>query len=712
MSIDYYYLKEHIKRHINFYTSAAVEIRGRNLYANEKVVFEDYIEKTDTWKFTVVGSRKYQVLVKGVNSKDIQTTCTCPFDWGSICKHAVAALLFVSDNLSEQYKLQDKKQSEISLPAKIEIRKNLGFEIPDYKHINTRFVEKNVTVTVLRQLYYHSDYIFHNSVMITDESVTFISSNGNENVKFYMEEGKVYITSAQAKNSSKLNYEEAKCLTMIANSPLPNLLDEVFSGRVLEKQNEVLKKYGLPENTDYNKYFFNNFTESEGLMYYTSRKGMGLVPVTGNDDHHIAVLLRKLNNNELILDELPKKKEERELRFVLKKGYRIYNNYQLDIDDLSYDNERYEIIPIVGKTKKNDLSLLTTHIQEYDDDMDARFFISKSENAKNILQLIEKINDSNGSNFHLMKKAFNYLRNEKFVYGLADNDGQIRKKNIVEITLSPEPVDVLFIVTKNNEFLTMKLTIKVGEELCRRKVIRSQAEDNYIYVNGNTYHFAKSEKVAQILAGFPEKIKMVASHKDVFFKQVVEPVSANFEVSFKTGIFKTETVELDFHKKQLFLSEQNEYVIFTPGVEYDNNVSAILSTTGNILIKNSNIITEYKRNFELENNFLDELAELHPDFEIQKSLKQFYLHYSDFTKNMWFYRFFDQLQALNIEVFGLKDLRNFKYSPYKGKISTSVTSGQDWFEVDISVSFGDNHITLSDIKKAVINKQRYIQLKD
>lgn len=712
MSIDYYYLKEHIKRHINFYTSAAVEIRGRNLYSNKKVLFEDYIEKTDTWKFTVEGSRKYQVLIKGVNSKNIQTTCTCPFDWGSICKHAVAALLFVSDNLSEQYMLQNQKQPEIPLPVKKEIRKNLGFEISDYKHIDIDFVKKNVSANILMQLYYYSEYKLYNSVTITDDSVTFISSNNNENVKFYREDGKVYITSSQAKNSSKLNYEEAKCLTLIANSPLPNFLDEVFSGRVTEKQKEVLKNYGLPENADFNKYFVNDFTKSAGLVYYTSKKGMGLVPVTGNDDHHIAVLLRNLNSNELVLNELPEKKEQRELRFVLKKGYRILYDYHYDIEDMSYDNEQYEIIPIVGKTNKNDLSLLTTHIQEYDDDMDAGFVINKSENAKSILRLIDKINDTKGSDFHLMKKAFHYLQNEKIVYGLADNDGKIRKKNLVEITIPPEPFDVIFFVTKNKEFLTLKLTIKIGEELFRRNVIKPQPEDNFIYANGNNYHFAKSEKVTQILAGFPEKIKMVASHKNEFFKQVVEPVSANFEVRFKTGIFKTETVELDFHKKQLFLSEQNEYVIFTPGVEYDNNVSAILSSTGNILINKSDIITEYRRNFELENNFLDDLSEMHPDFESQKSKKLFYLHYRDFTKDLWFYRFFDQLQALNVEVFGLKNLKNFRYSPYKGKINTSIISGQDWFEVDISVSFGDNQVTLNDIKKAVLNKQRYIQLKD
>jgi SNF2 family DNA or RNA helicase len=245
-----------------------------------------------------------------------------------------------------------------------------------------------------------------------------------------------------------------------------------------------------------------------------------------------------------------------------------------------------------------------------------------------------------------------------------------------------------------------------------RKVLRSKPEDNYIIKTGNSYHIAKNEKVTKIIADFPEKVKMAAPYKEEFFKKVVEPVSKNFEVRFKTGTFKTNPVELDFYKKQVFLSEKNDYVVFTPTVEYDNNVSALLSATGHILVKNGEEITEYRRNFELENNFLDSLAELHPDFENQKTKKQFFLHYSDFTKNLWFYQFFDQLQTLDVEVFGLKELKKFRYSPFKGKINTSVTSGQDWFEVDITISFGDNRVTLYDIRKAVLNKQRYIQLKD
>jgi SNF2 family DNA or RNA helicase len=686
--------------------------RGKKLYNNDKVSFDEYTDKTDSWKLTVEGSQKYKVLVKGVKAKSIQTSCTCPFDWGSICKHTVAALLFVSDNLENQTLLQYQKQLQIALPTNAGMRKNLGFEIPDYQHINFDFVKKNTNSNVLSQIMYQYNHIHFNSLEITYESVTFIATNADFNVKFYIEDEKVFVTSPQATKFSKLSSSEAQCLALIAKSPNPELLNDVFSGKILASEIEKLRRFGLPENVSFNDYFHYIFTEQNGLMFVPSKKGKGLVPVAEKSQY--ADFFDKLNINELFLNELPQRTERRELGFVLKKGYSYYSDYQSYNDDFyeEDDNEKYEIWPIVGKTSKNNPTLLTTHIKEYNEEMDNKFLIDKSENAKKLLRTIDEIHKNNGNDFRLMKKAFDLLLNEKFVYGLATGEFQIRKKDLLEIVLSPVPVDVVFEVSGNDEFLTLDLKIKIGDELRKRKTQKSQQTDNYFYVIGKTHHFARSQKVAQIISEFPDNMKMVATYKDEFFNNIVEPVSKNFEIRYKKGTFISETIELDFNKKQLFLSEQNEYVVFTPRVEYDNNVSAILSSTGNILVKNGDIITEYKRNFDLEDDFLESLAQLHPDFESQKSRKIFYLHYSDFTKDLWFYKFFDQLQASNIEVFGLKDLKKFKYSPHKGKINTSVTSGQDWFEVDIEVSFGNMRVSLSDIRKAALNKQRYIQLKD
>ncbi len=112
-----------------------------------------------------------------------------------------------------------------------------------------------------------------------------------------------------------------------------------------------------------------------------------------------------------------------------------------------------------------------------------------------------------------MKRAFNHLLNEKIVYGMADGAYQIRKKDLLPITLSPEPVDAVFEVSKKSEFLTMELKIKVGGKLLTREFSDTNTPEQYIYAQGNTYYFVKSEKVAQMVASFPDNVKMVASYQ-------------------------------------------------------------------------------------------------------------------------------------------------------------------------------------------------------
>lgn len=40
------------------------------------------------------------------NIKTIVTTCTCPYDWGGICKHQVAAIDYILELLSTPHKIE------------------------------------------------------------------------------------------------------------------------------------------------------------------------------------------------------------------------------------------------------------------------------------------------------------------------------------------------------------------------------------------------------------------------------------------------------------------------------------------------------------------------------------------------------------------------------------------------------------------------------
>jgi SNF2 family DNA or RNA helicase len=277
--------------------------------------------------------------------------------------------------------------------------------------------------------------------------------------------------------------------------------------------------------------------------------------------------------------------------------------------------------------------------------------------------------------------------------------------------IADKPAQALIKVEKDNDFITAHLFFKTDDqELIRAN--KTPWDILGVIIKNNTLHFIDNYHSVILAKSKIGVFKMPVTHKEIFYKKVIEPLSKHFILEFEEDTFNNESYELDFSSKQIFLSEKDQYLIIRPQVKYDNGKEVILTNIGNLIEKQEDKIIEYKRNYELEEFFLNEIAELHPSFEEQKSNKIFYIHYEDFMEKMWFFKFFEQMQQKHIEVYGLKNLKNFKYSPYKGKISTSINSGIDWFDVNITMSFGNNEVSLQDIKKAVINKERYILLKD
>ncbi len=707
--------ENNINNHINAFTAEAIQQRGLKLYAKGAVNFKVYNDATDTWKFFVQGTQQYRVTIQGINSNNIEATCTCPYSWGGICKHTVASLLFIADykKQAESPQLTSKTENKGS-----DIRKSsengLRLELTDYELITQEFVSENVSERINTLLNYYTNFIKFNGIEFNKSSIVFnMEKDGVEiKVKIHSEKSKVYISSSENVQIGQLSLSAGYCLKMIANSETSDMLGNFFSDNWQNKQKELLKIYGLSEKADFNEYFNYAFNEYKGLFIKRTKKSIGLVPVFNDKLDPIMRFINKTSSNEIVLDGLSVNKQKRNIGFVLKlKGDDYYNDY--NTDSLSTENNLgdYEIIAIIAKSNKSG-TLLNSNFEKFEGS--ALYQINKSENTKELLDTIDKIKGDTDAptEFQHKKKAFKLLLNEKFVFTLKKDKYSIKKSNLEKISLSPINLDIVFEISEDSSFISSELKIKIGDNLLNFNNIDTSKSSNDICVINNVFYFAKNYKVSQYIANYPGILKMVSSYKDNFFKQILHPISKDFQVIFKNNPFKLKSVELDFNKKQVFLSEKNEYIIITPQVEYDNGISALLHSTGNILIKNDNNILEYIRNHELEDDYIERLADLHPKFESQKSRRVFYLHFSEFAENMWFYKFFDKLKADNIEVYGLKDLKNFKYSPYKGKISTSVSSGQDWFELDVAVSFGDNKVSLSDIRKAVINKQRYIQLND
>ncbi len=714
-------LEDYIDKIIHFHAGDQIVQRGNRIFRAGNVKLISFDEKRDIFKFRVLGNHLYDVKITGLLSHNVRTDCTCPYDWGSMCKHTVAALRYLEKNEFQDRPAGVASRESQAKPGKKKkpvqvLRQKEGFEIPNYRMISENFAGKNYQGGVREFAYatYQFNRLEVEKLTYAENSITLLINLDGDyfTVKFTRKNNKVYIASDKGKQTDKLNLSEALVLFTIAISKSPDLLDKIFSGYIVDEQNRILEKFGLP-GKKFDDYFDTKFSK-EGLYWETKDNASGLLPVKGIKNDPLIGLVKEINGQDSALDfvKVHTNKQKRMLGFIVEPDY-----------DEDYEQNIHTIKPFVAKSNKAQSALIS--LFEYYEDADpAEFELTVSDEEQELIKICSQLNASWEDDveprdiYRLQSRIVELLANERFVYRKGDSDNEydysyrLRKKDLHPLKVSPDPLDAFFEVTSDREFIHLDLKITVGEKDVVKENLERTGEDNFLYFLDNVLFTAKSFNTGKYINQFISVYKIVKSHKTLFYSEIIEPLSKNIGVVFHTDEYDHETVELDFDKKQVFLSEKEGHILITPRVEYRNGMAAVLYQTGDILSEENGKIITYKRNFELEDDFVDFIGFLHPDFKEQKSEKVFYLSYEDFAENFWFYKFFDALHANEIEIYGLKELKNFKYSPHRGKIVTSVKSGIDWFEVNVDITFGNNKVSLKDIRNAVINKDKYIQLKD
>jgi len=462
-----------------------------------------------------------------------------------------------------------------------------------------------------------------------------------------------------------------------------------------------IRDYGFNEDTSFNDYFNLEFSQERGVYVTAKEDALGIIPLRQNFVHPYVDLIKRFTENPDVELNIPKK-ENRAIAFVITPEFLSDNNHMLGI------------FAIKGKTNK-DGTRMASHIGSIDD-LQISENLSLSENQKKLnenINLLDFDKTNNQSTLEVWKEVFKLLVNEQFVFFSDTNQYQIRKKDLQDVKIGDNLIDIEFDVKETKEFIELHpMLIANGNAFSIEDRDLSKSGYFHSYIQQVLYLHG-SLKVCDFIASYADAIKMPKNHFETFFDRIIRPLSEIWNFNFQTpGDYSAKTAQLSPLKKQVYLSEHNNYLVIKLQVVYDKEISCLLSSSANILELRDNKLIKFEREPSFEENFFDYVSGLHPDFESQKIDGVFYLTSEQLLKDHWFFGFFDTLQKENIEVFGLKDLKNFRYSPYKAKMQTGIKSGQDWFEVEIEVSFGDTKVSLSDVRKAVIKKQKYIQLKD
>lgn len=672
-----------------------VKKRGQELYADSKVKSVDYSSADDTWMCIVEGSRKYITKVKGLSTNRIKTSCTCPYDWGPVCKHSVAAL-FAIENYDETDVVRLAKKRNA-----YKQRVDGKYPLSSYKLITRDFVLENTLSDYHSLLYVVSpSYIRH--AFLHDNTLSIEVSLNNKTVRIRNINGKVSIQSDEAAVRKGLRQSEALVLMLIAQSQFPNVLEKAFAN--IDKFKKLkLKEYGINSKADFDEYFYLSFDFDKGVDA-VPKELLSSVIVPNNKT---TVAHKRLDK---LLTEINHSRDLPLSSFVRDKEYMI----GFVVQNLGFgDSTSIDFEVIEAKANKNKTKLMSKFSVFQQDAVSNVLFSDNQESLINFISSREDL-QSVVDLWENSSKVLLALSTEKFVYYKENSFSKISKNNIKEVVVSKELANVEVSIVKDDMFYIARMKVRIGDKLYNFDEIDFDVSNASMVVLNNEMiiHPVRSYEDGVVLHMENDEIKMSKKYKDEFFDQVISPLARKFNVNFDKGTYDVDVLSLDFTKKQLYLSEEDKYLMIRPMVVYDSELTVDIFSKGNVMQHHDDEVKEYKRNFELEQDFIDQVSNLHTLFSSQRTDDSFYLHYDDFMKEMWFYKFFEQLQKYDIEVFGLKSLKNFKYSPFHANISTSVSTGIDWFEVEVKVSFGDNIVSIKDLKKAIINKQKFVKLSD
>jgi SNF2 family DNA or RNA helicase len=717
---------DRIEDYLDINVPSEIIDRGDNLFRKKRIESAEINKTTGSGIFEVRGTTLYVVVVKGLN-ETIKTSCNCPYDWGPVCKHQVAALRYIQEIFGgrpeEKEILTIKDANNVTgkiqeLPKPVLRYPDNPYVIKDYKRITYDLLDKltdnwydygNIETKLFAENKIHFNYYSYSSIFL---------------VKFWIANKELHTTCNCGKKVKKLCPHQSQILTEIANSEYPDIFDQIRPENLKVLKNNILDRYGL-RGKDFNRYFSLNYINNE-ISWELKEGYETLLSVKGDDRSHAEFFkasLGKLNHNLIKVEAPVPESGKYEKRSI---GFAFIAYTEMDLST----NDELEIVVLTGKENKTG-DKLVSHIKRISGlSFDERPVITK--NQKTILEKIRffeeskelgLIPDGNDDFFEKEKHIFEFLNKvipliekEKYLFIIPEYEEfeKVRKSDIKPIIISSEHLQLKFEFYNDDTFLYLspKLIIN-GIEQDSDKIDISNSHFLYTIIDDALY-LHKSISQSMVISQFNWKpLTMANTEANRFFSDYVIPVSKLHKIDFKSDLFSINEKNINPLKKQIFLSEFRDNVVFKPVVKYGGDLSFEPADEGNsMVLDKENNVTIYNRNEEYEKDFLEFVSELHPDFQDQKNAGRFFIPADILMDDFWFFDAYEKLEKANVEVFGLKDLKTFKYSPYRAKISSGIKSGQDWFEVDVEVAFGDMTLDLKSIRRAVMRQEKYVQLKD
>ena len=308
-----------------------------------------------------------------------------------------------------------------------------------------------------------------------------------------------------------------------------------------------------------------------------------------------------------------------------------------------------------------------------------------------------------------LKKLFAEVNSNPFVFYLNGHKA-FKTANLHPIGLSGDTITPFFhVAAEDNGDFGISCYVKingqpvdVSKNECRSSVVFSY--------NNNLYLWNRPEDIglAEKFAG-KEKWTIPGEDWPARLKDFILPLTKDYHIDFDSDLVK-EVKDGDPERK-LLLQEKGDYLVFQPLFSY-KGFETRPGGKDEIIIPDGRQVLVVHRNKEAESQFIRKLESLHSQFIHPEGSHSLALKGTDVLKNNWFFLFVDAMEEMKIPVYGFDALKNFRFNTAKPQTRIHISSNTDWFDARVDIEFGNQKVTIADVKKALANRQQFVPLND
>ncbi|HSH66766.1 MAG TPA: SNF2-related protein, partial [Bacteroidia bacterium] len=295
----------------------------------------------------------------------------------------------------------------------------------------------------------------------------------------------------------------------------------------------------------------------------------------------------------------------------------------------------------------------------------------------------------------------------------------VNATSVVPVQLTILKPDIKLSVFKKEPFYEITGELIINEKSYPFRSLATKHQ--YFIQTGDCWYLIPNLNLLRIIEYFKsnnEKVLIHASRFEEFQKAILDQLENQVTIhySYIKSATKKQLAAHGFNQAReriIYLSQQENYVSIVPVVKYGNVEVPVFSKKQLYDTDPNGTVFKVNRDQDLEDQFISLLMRQHPYFEEQLyEASYFYLHINKFLDENWFLDIFEEWRNQHIQVLGFNDIKKNKFNPNKAKVFVNVSSGIDWFNATLRISFGKQEVSLSQLQKAVKNKNKYVQLDD